>query len=142
MIKELHETKIEVQRARLLTIAEFEEFEESLPLLPNEACWWLADLDANENVAYAEGSYREEDMYAPSDCENTYLRVALDIKNGEIGNQFIFNGYVFTILSSTLAISNNVMGTAKYYDKELVDYIYEEDISCTIYAVIATILDI
>ena len=141
MIKELNETNIKIEKARLLTIAEFEEFEQSLPELPSEACWWLADLDNNENVAYAVGSYREEDMFAPYDCENTYLRIALDVNNGEIGKQFVFRGFVFTIISKSLAISNNVIGTVKYYDEELVDYIYEEDNFCTISAVIATILN-
>lgn len=139
MIKEAKELNVKVVKARLLTVDEFNEFEDNLPELPNEACWWLADLDENGEAAYAEGSYREEDMFTATDYANTYLRVALDIKGGKAGEQFVFHGFVFTALSDSVAISNNVLGTVKYYDSEMLDYIYEDgEITCTINAVIGT----
>ena len=139
MIKELNETNVTIEKARLLTIAEFEEFEESIPVT-SSVCWWLADMDENGDAAYVEGDYREEDMFTATDYPNTYFRVALDISNGEVGEQFVFNGYVFTVLSETLAISNNVIGPVKYYDDTLLDYIYDDnDVNCTINVVIASI---
>ena len=142
MIKELNETNVKVKGARLLTIAEFEEFEESIPVTSN-VCWWLADMDDSQLAAYVEGDYREEDMFTDTDYPNTYFRVALDISNGEVGEQFVFNGYVFTVLSETLAISNNVIGPVKYYDDTLLDYVYDdEDVNCTINVVISSIFNV
>ncbi len=139
MIKELNETNVTIENARLLTIAEFEEFEESLQGQTTNVCWWLADMDENGDAAYVEGDYREEDMFTSTKYENTYIRVALDITGGVKGEKFIYCGYVFTALSETLAISDNVTGPAKYYDEELLGYIYEDDVTCTISAVINTI---
>lgn len=142
MIKELNETNVKVEKARLLTIVEFEEFEESIPATSN-VCWWLADMDDSQLAAYVEGDYREEDMFTDTDYPNTYFRVALDISNGEVGEQFVFNGYVFTVLSETLAISNNVIGPVKYYDDTLLDYVYDdEDVNCTINVVIGSIFNV
>ena len=141
MIKELHETEIVILAKRLLTIEEFEEFEEDLPPLPNSHAWWLADTDDDEYVAYAEGNYREDGFFCASDETNTYLRVALDIVNGEPGKEFVYFGVVFTALSESVAISNNFVGMAKYYDEELLSYFIDDSVSCTIDAIINDIFD-
>ena len=139
MIKELNETNVKVKKARLLTIAEFEKYEKDLEGPTTSVCWWLADTNESGDAAYVEGDYREEDMFTSTTYENTYVRVALDITGGVKGEKFIYCGYVFTALSKTLAISDNVTGPAKYYDEELLGYIYEDDVTCTISAVIETI---
>jgi hypothetical protein len=139
MVKEAEELQVKVKKARLLTIDEFNEFEEKLPKLPTGAAWWLADCDdLNDEAAYAEDNYREDGFFTNKDYPNTYLRIALDIKGGKEGEQFIFCGIVFTVLSKTLAISNNVLGTVDYYDEEMLAYIYEDDVTCTATAVIDT----
>ena len=142
MIKEAKEMNIEVQKARLLTRAEFFEFEENLPQINDSACWWLADVDDCGDAAYVEGNYTEEDMFTATDYANTYLRVALDIKGGKAGEQFVYGGVVFTALSETLAISNNVLGPVKFYDNELAEYIYDDEITNTVGAVIGTIFSL
>ena len=104
------------------------------------------DLDENDEdyVAYAEGNYTEEDMYCNRVENNTYLRVALDIKAkvADAGKEFTYAGYVFTILSNKLAISNNFIGMAKYYDEEILNYMYTDDeITCTLDAIIANMFE-
>jgi hypothetical protein len=56
------------------------------------------------------------------------LRVALDITSNsiEIGASFEYRGYIFTVLSNSLAISNNFLGMAKYFDEEITEFIFSE----------------
>lgn len=137
MIKTLTELNLKVNNARLLTRQELMDFEDQLPDISMGCCWWLDDEDEYGDVAYAEGNYTDDDMYCSKDEANTWLRVALDVE-GDInaGDEFVYCGYVFTVLSADLAISNNFLGCAKYLDEELVD----ENDECTIDAVIATML--
>ena len=133
--------KIEIKSIRLLSRREFFEHEDSIP--PIRVCWWLADTDGDD-VGYAEGDYTEENMFCFRDEAVTYLRVALDVvaKGADIGKEFTYCGYVFTLLDEGLAISNNVLGTCKYYDEEIVPYLNldeeeEEGLTSTIQATIA-----
>lgn len=146
MIKTAEELELKVNKARLLTRAELLEHEDYIPYVSSNYTWWLADVDEDfgGEVAYAEGNYTEDEMFCAPDTANTFVRVALDIEGENIsaGDEFAYCGYVFTALSSELAISNNFLGSAKYYDEEIVEYIYSDDeITCTLDAVIASMLD-
>ena len=82
-------------------------------------------------------------MFCRTDETNTYIRVALDIEGCEEagllpGDKFVYCGFVFTLLSGTLAISDNFIGMGAYYDDDLADYIMD-DCECTIDAVLETI---
>ena len=144
MIKTATELNITVKNARLLTRKELNEHESSLPEISDSA-WWLADVDIfdDDYIAYAEGNYTDEDMFCHKSESNTMLRVALDITSNsiEIGESFEYRGYIFTVLSNNLAISNNFLGMAKYFDEEITEFIFsEEEITCTINAVIENML--
>ena len=146
MIYTTEELKIDVKKARLMSRAELMEHEDKLPEV-SSCCWWLLDLDENDEdyVAYAEGNYTEDEMFCSKTDSNTYVRVVLDIDTSEanVGKEFAFSGYVFTVLSDSLAISNNFIGTAKYYDEELINYMYSDDeITCTLNAVISNMISI
>ena len=110
MVNTEKEMKIEIKSIRLLSRREFFEHEDSIP--PIRVCWWLADT-AGDDVGYVEGDYTEENMFCFRDEAVTYLRVALDVvaKGADIGKEFTYCGYVFTLLDEGLAISNNVLGT-------------------------------
>lgn len=82
-------------------------------------------------------------MFCHKSESNTMLRVALDITSNsiEIGEPFEYRGYIFTVLSNNLAISNNFLGMAKYFDEEITEFIFsDEEITCTISAVIENML--
>ena len=145
MIKTAEELNVTVKRARLLTREELNEYEALMPEISNGASWWLADVDPfdDDYIAYAEGNYTEEDMFCHKSENNTMLRVALDIASNGIegGEMFEYRGYIFTALSNELAISNNFLGMAKYFDEEITEFIFsEEEITCTINAVIENML--
>jgi hypothetical protein len=122
MIKTEKELELKVKDARLLTKAELEEYGDYMPKISSAYCWWLADVDETDEdyVAYAEGKYTEEDMFCNISEPNTWIIAALDIEcaNIKAGDEFIHCGYVFTALSEKLAVSNNFLGCAKYYDEE------------------------
>ena len=144
MIKTATELNITVKSARLLTRKELNEHESSLPEI-SDCAWWLADVDIfdDDYIAYAEGNYTDEDMFCHKSESNTMLRVALDITSNsiEIGESFEYRGYIFTVLSNNLAISNNFLGMAKYFDEEITEFIFsDEEITCTISAVIENML--
>lgn len=144
MIKTATELNIAVKNARLLTRKELNEHESSLPEI-SDCAWWLADVDIfdDDYIAYAEGNYTDEDMFCHKSESNTMLRVALDITSNsiEIGEPFEYRGYIFTVLSNNLAISNNFLGMAKYFDEEITEFIFsDEEITCTISAVIENML--
>ena len=144
MIYTAEELKIKVNKARLMSRAELNEHEDKLPDI-GDSCWWLLDIDENDEdyVAYAEGNYTEDEMFCSKTDSNTFVRVALDIDTSEanVGKEFVFSGYVFTVLSEALAISNNYLGAAKYYDEELINYMYSDDeITCTLNAVISNMI--
>ncbi len=144
MICTAEELKIKVNKARLMSRAELMENEDKLPEV-SSCYWWLSDLDENDEdyVAYAEGNYTEEDMYCDKTDGNTYIRVALEITSDGVknGSEFVYCGYLFTVLSDTLAISNNFIGKSKYYDEDLLDYIYtDEEITCTLTYTIADMI--
>ena len=114
-MKKAKELNLTVKGTRLLTVAELNEFEDVLKDL--SMAWWLADEDPNDSDsnAYAEGNYTDEDMYCAKGEPNTFIRVALDLESAsdaglKSGDEFVFKGYVFTVLSDTLAISNNFLG--------------------------------
>ena len=136
MIYTAEELKIKVNKARLMSRAELNEHEENLPEI-GDSCWWLSDVDENDEdyIAYAEGNYTEDEMFCSKTEANTFIRVALDIKtdNAKVGDEFVFSGYIFTVLSDSLAISNNYLGTGMYYDEDLLNYIYtDNEITCTL----------
>ena len=133
------ELNLIVKGKRLLTRAEFLEFTDVVPGANPNLSWWLADADPMDPyyIAYAEGDDTEEDMYCEHSEANTFVRVALDVdtSNTELkpGDKFVYCGYVFTLLGDTLAVSDNFLGSAKYYDEEVLAYIYsDEEITCTL----------
>ncbi len=106
-----------------------------MPKISFSCCWWLADEDELDDnyVAYAEGTETEDDMFCRKDEPNTWVIAALDIEcaNIKAGDEFIYRGYVFTALSEKLAVSNNFLGCAKYFDDEI-DYGIENIIATMI----------
>ena len=123
MIGKADELNLAVKGYRLMTRAELQKFEEQMPEASLGVCWWLADVDPDDEyyIAYAEGNYTEDDMYCDRGEPGTYIRVALDIAgvadaNLKAGDEFIYCGYVFTVLDDSLAISNNFLGCAKFYE--------------------------
>ena len=120
MIYTAEELKIKVINARLMSRDEFIEHEENIPALLSFGCWWLSDVDENDDdyAAYVEGDYTEEDMFCRKDEGMTFLRTALEIiaSNENIGKEFIFGGCVFTVLSESLAIANGFQGAVKFRD--------------------------
>lgn len=141
MIKTKEELSIAVKNARLLTRDELSEFEDQMPSVSMGCSWWLADKDDYDDVAYAEGNYTDDDMYCAKDEPNTWLRVALDIAGAASeGDEFVYCGYAFTVLSKDLAISNNFLGCAKYLDEEMLPYVEDNSEDCTITAVIDTLI--
>lgn len=137
MIKTSTELGIKVKNARLLTKAELEEYNEYMPNISFACCWWLADVDEfdDDYIAYAEGTESDDDMLCRKDEPNTWIIAALDIEcaNIQAGDEFVHCGYVFTALSEKLAVSNNFLGCAKYYD---------EDTEYGIDAIIYTMIDV
>lgn len=134
MIGTAEELNLKVKGCRLMTREELQKFEEQMPEVNSGVCWWLADVDPNDEsyIAYAEGNYTENDMYCERGEANTHIRVALDIEGVvnaglKVGDEFIFCGYVFTVLDENVAISNNFAGCAKYYDDELAGWLYYEE---------------
>lgn len=149
MIGTTEELNLNVRGYRLMSLEELSKFQEQMPETDSCIKWWLADIDPSndENVACAEGNYEYDDVYVERDRLNTYIRVALDVEGAGLksGDQFIYKGYVFTLLSENIAISNNFIGCAKYYDSELADWWYydEEDIppTNTIYGILESLFD-
>ena len=146
MVTYATESGLSIKNYRLMTRKEVQKFEDSLPAVDMGLCWWLDDVDPFDSsyVAHAEGNYTENDMFSATD-EINYVRVALDLEDTakaglKSGDEFIYKGFVFTVLDDTLAISNNFVGCAKYYDSDIADYIYSDDeISCTITCILANL---
>ena len=140
MVNTAKELGIKIKAIRLLTRAEFFAHRDRIPELCNSLYWWLADVDENDSeyIAYVEGDYTEEELFCPKEEGMTYLRAALEIKakDADVGKEFVHCGYVFTVLSPGLAISNNVQGQCKYYDEDMLDYIYSDIGTNTIFAVV------
>lgn len=137
-MKTAKELNLKVGKVRLMTASELNTYEELVPEVNGGVCWWLADVNDDDCAAYAEGNYTDEDMFSYKDEANTYFRPVLEIEDTEkvgirAGDEFVYCGYVFTVLSNTLAIANNFIGSGKYYDDEIVAFIYSDDeITCTI----------
>ena len=145
MIKTAQELDLTVNGYRLMTRAELTKFEEKMPEANMGLCWWLADLDPMDEcyIAYAEGNYTEDDMYCERSDANTYVRVVLDIDGTELnsGDEFIYNGYVFTLLDKNIAVSNNFLGCAKYYDEGIAAFLFSDnEITCTLDGLLANLL--
>ena len=146
MIKTTEELNLTVKAYRLMTRAELQKFEESMPDVSSGICWWLADTDPVDDcyIAYAEGNYTEDDMYCERTEANTHMRVVLDIEGAEIksGEEFAYKGYIFTILDENIAVSNNFLGCAKYYDDDIAGFMCSDDeITCTLDGLLANLLD-
>ncbi len=145
MIKTTEELNLTVKGYRLMTREELQRFEESMPEANMGISWWLADVDPMDDyyIAYAEGNYTEEDMYCDRGEANTHIRVVLDIEGTDLksGDEFVYKGYVFTILDESLAVSNNFLGCAKYYDEDIVAFMFSDDeITCTLDGLLANLL--
>lgn len=122
MVKNITEMNLKVLKARLLTKAEYKRFSNLLPL-PDYLLlegWWLADADEIGNVSVANPG--GVCSLTGSQNSDIYVRVALDIE-GDIkgGEEFIHHGVVFTALSSSVAISNNLLSKTRYHDEELIN---------------------
>ncbi len=149
MIGTIAEFNLNVKGYRLMTREELQKFEEQMPDADSGICWWLSDVDPDDDyyIAYAEGNYTEDDMYCERGEANTHIRVALDIDGVataglKTGDEFIYCGYVFTVLDETLAISNNFIGCAKYYDDEIAGYMFSEDeITCTLDGILGNLFN-
>lgn len=134
------ELGLTIKNVRLMSRKELQIYQDELPDVSSSICWWLADIDPEDDysIAYAEGNYTEEDMYCDRTESNTYIRVVLDIEDTAgadlvVGDEFIYNGFVFTVLDDCLAISSNFIGCAKYYDEDIADLMFSDDeITCTI----------
>ena len=148
MVNTEKEMKIKIKGIRLLSRQEFFKHADSIPPVGNSVCWWLADTTGDDvgyvEVGYVEGDYTEENMFCLRDEAGLHLRVALDVvaKGADIGKEFTYCGYVFTLLGEGLAISNNVLGSCKYYDQEIIPYLNldeeeEKELASTIPAEIA-----
>ena len=147
MIETADKLNLKVNNYRLMTREELQKFEEQMPEACNWICWWLADADPSDKdyIAYAEGNYTDDDMYCERGEANTHIRVVLDLEGVtnaglKAGNEFIYRGYVFTLLNETLAISNNFLGCAKYYDPEIAMFMSGEDITCTLDGILGNLL--
>lgn len=141
MIKTTEELNLSVNGYRLMTREELQRFEDEMPEASMGIAWWLADIDPMDDcyIAYAEGNYTDDDMYCERSEANTHVRVVLEIEGAELksGDEFAYKGYVFTILDENIAISNNFIGCAKYYDEDVVDVMISDDeITCTIDAIL------
>ena len=129
MIGTAEELKLNVKGYRLLKLNELRKFGEFIPEINCCIKWWLDDIDP-ENMfaaAYAEGNYEGDDVYCDRDRLNLFIRPALDIEGVAAaglsrGDEFIYKGFLFTIIEENVAIANNVMGSAKYYDVELANF--------------------
>ena len=152
MIGTTAELNLKVKGYRLMTLEELSKFEEQMPETNSCIKWWLADVDPadDEYIACAEGNYECDDVYVERDRLNTYVRVALDVEGItdaglKSGDEFIYKGYVFTVLDETIAVSNNFVGCAKYYDDALADWWYydeePEPPTNTIMGILETLLD-
>jgi len=146
MIKTTEELNLTVKGYRLMTRAELQQFEEKMPEANMGIAWWLADIDPMDDsyIAYAEGNYTEDDMYCDRGEANTHIRVVLDIEGTDLnsGNEFAYKGYIFTILDDNIAVSNNFLGCAKYYDEDIAEYMFSDDeITCTLDGLLANLLD-
>lgn len=131
-MKTANELNLNVKGYRLMTLDERAKYELQLPETNSCILWWLADLKPNNinYVACAEGIYECDDIYLKRNRLNVYVRPVLDIEGAQLnsGDEFIYKGFVFTCLDENLAISNNFLGCAKYYDKELASWwYYDED---------------
>ena len=150
MINCSEELGLIIKNVRLMTRGELQSFQDEMPEVSSNICWWLADVDSEDDcsIAYAEGNYTDEDMYCDRTESNTYIRVALDIENTDeanlsCGDEFIYGGFVFTVLDAALAISNNFIGCAKYYDEELAYYMFSDDeITCTLDGILGNLFSI
>lgn len=141
MIKTTEELNLSVNGYRLMTREELQRFEDEMPEASMGITWWLADIDPMDDcyIAYAEGNYTDDDMYCERSEANTHVRVVLEIEGEDLksGDEFAYKGYVFTILDENIAISNNFIGCAKYYDEDVVDVMISDDeITCTIDAIL------
>ena len=132
MIKTTEELNLTVKGYRLMTLDELAKFENQMP--ETDCCikWWLSDIDPEDdfNVACAEGIDECDDIYVERDRLNVFIRPVLDIEGTELksGDEFMYKGFIFTILDENTAISNNFLGCAKYYDTELSNWwYYDED---------------
>ena len=145
MIKTTEELNLTVKGYRLMTRAELQQFEEKMPEANMGIAWWLADIDPMDDcyIAYAEGNYTEDDMYCERGEANTHIRVVLDIQGTELnnGDEFAYKGFVFTILDDNIAVSNNFLGCAKYYDEDIAAFMFSDDeITCTLDGLLANLL--
>ena len=99
---------ITITKIRLLTREEFEIHKDNIP---------EADLNDTRTISYLGNTknrpdipFAEVGVLSFSDGTDTYSRIALEV-NGvdntelEVGNQFIFEGKLYTLLNSKLAIS-------------------------------------
>lgn len=152
MIGTTAELNLNVKGYRLMTLEELRKFEDKIPETDISIKWWLADIDPDdgESVACAEGDCECDDIYVDRDRLNTYVRAVLDVEGIaaaglKAGDEFIYKGYVFTVLDETVAVSNNFLGCAKYYDSDLADWrFYDEEPeppTNTVYGILEALFD-
>ena len=97
-----------VTKIRLLTVEELEKYKNIIPednLDNNRAISYLGNTTNKPN-----GIFTEVGVLSYSDGVDTYSRVVLELEGVdktklEIGNQFIFEGKLYTLLNNNLAIS-------------------------------------
>ena len=131
MIKTAEELNLTVKEYRLMTLDELAKFEKQMPETDSCIKWWLSDIDPDDdyNVACAEGIYECDDIYIERDRLNVFIRPVLDIEGTELksGDEFTYKGFTFTVLDEKVAIMNNFLGCAKYYDADLADWWYYDE---------------
>jgi len=138
-MKTVNQLNLGVKGYRLMTRDELIKFETQMPDVNPDVYWWLADVDPTDDgfIAFAEGNHTDDDMYIAREVD-TFVRVALDLTGTaaaglKAGDEFVYCGYVFTVLDEALAVSNNFIGCAKYYDEDLIGYREGDDeITCTL----------
>ena len=131
MIKTAEELNLTVKEYRLMTLDELAKFEKQMPETDSCIKWWLSDIDPDDdyNVACAEGIYECDDIYVERDRLNVFIRPVLDIEGTGLksGDEFTYKGFTFTVLDDKVAIMNNFLGCAKYYDADLADWWYYDE---------------
>jgi len=116
---------IEITGATLLSLEEYEEYKNNIPLT-KDWWWWLRSpgyYSYKATVVYCDGSSDNDGDYV--DDDGNVIRPALQISNlgdVEVGDKIKFGGVIFTVISPKYALCDTVIGCGAFReDSEAAD---------------------
>lgn len=106
---------LDIMGITLLSRDEYEKYREKIP--PVNGIWWLRSPGyGTQNVMLVHFNGNIFDCGCPADYDYTFIRPALKIRglvssNIKVRDKFMAGGYMWTVISEGLAVSDDFIGS-------------------------------